>query len=471
MKDMTTGSVTKSIFLFSVPMLLGNVFQQFYNVVDSIVVGRFVGKGALGAVGVCFPIIFFIIALIMGATMGSMVLVAQFFGAKNFEKLRKTVDTTYIVMFMTALIMTVVGLLASRYILIILGTPPEVMKDAKTYMDIIFIGLVSIFGYNGLSAIMRGVGDSKTPLYLLIVSSLINVVLDLLFVLVFKWGVAGVAWATVIAQTVSFALGVIVLNLKIPILALRIRNCGFDKKIFTESLKIGLPSGAQQMFVSLGMMALTRIVNGFGTNALTAFTAAGRVDSFAMMPAMNFSMALSTFTGQNIGADKMDRVAKGLKSTLLMSIFYSLAVTLLIFFKGGDFIKIFNTDPNVVEIGREYLIIVSSFYIAFSVMFASNGLLRGAGDTLIPMIITLFSLWAFRIPISFFLSRFMGTSGIWWGIPVAWCLGAVASLGYYSRGKWKKRIAIRSFDKQKVAEQEIINEVECEDFEKKEFRP
>ncbi|MBN1619688.1 MATE family efflux transporter [candidate division WOR-3 bacterium] len=470
MKDMTAGSVTKNILVFSVPMLLGNVFQQFYNVVDSIVVGRFIGKGALGAVGVCFPIIFFIVALIMGATMGSMVLIAQFFGAKNYEKLRATVDTTYIVMFFTALLMTFVGLLTSGYILRLLGTPFDVIKDAKTYLDIIFIGLISIFGYNGLSAIMRGVGDSKTPLYLLIVSSLINIVLDLLFVLVFRWGVAGVAWATVIAQTISFAMGVVILNMKNPLLSLRIRNCGFDKKIFTESIRIGLPSGAQQMFVSLGMMALTKIVNGFGTNALTAFTAAGRIDSFAMMPAMNFSMALSTFTGQNIGAEKMERVSKGLKSTLLMSIIYSLVVTLVIYFKGGDLIRIFNTDPEVVRIGKEYLLIVSSFYIAFSVMFASNGLLRGAGDTLIPMIITLFSLWAFRVPLSFFLSRFMGTAGIWWGIPVAWCFGAFASLLYYKSGNWRKRIAIRNFNASKVAEGESINEVELEDLEKKEYR-
>ncbi len=442
MKNMTEGSIFKNIIYFSIPMLLGNIFQQFYNVVDSIVVGRFIGKDALAAVGAGFPVMFLVIALIIGATMGSMVLVAQFFGAKDHENLAKMVDTTYIFLFFMSLAACVVGLLFSKNILLLLGTPSEIMRDAKLYMDIMFIGMPMMFGYNGLSAVMRGVGDSKTPLYLLIAASVINIILDLLFVVVFKWGIAGAAWATVISQGFSFLGGMILLHLKKSILAIRIGQMTFNNRLFIRSIQIGIPSGIQQMAVAFGLMALTRIVNGFGTNALAAFTVAGRIDSFAMMPAMNFSIALSTFTGQNIGAGRIDRVKKGVTVTMLISSIVCVFITILIISFKKQLILLFNNDPLVVAIGMEYLFIVSIFYIVFSVMFVYNGALRGAGDTLIPMIVTIMALWAVRVPASYLLSRTMGTAGIWWGIPIAWMIGAAMSFAYYQTGTWKKKVKL-----------------------------
>ncbi|HBD93965.1 MAG: MATE family efflux transporter [Spirochaetes bacterium GWF1_31_7] len=457
MKNMTEGSITKNILYFSIPMLLGNFFQQFYNIVDSIVVGRFVGKEALGAVGIAFPVMFLIIALIMGATTGSMILIAQFYGAKKMDALRRMVDTTYIFLFLMSIIATIAGLLLSPYILQILKTPDSIYQGAKTYIDIMFIGMLPLFGYNGLSALMRGVGDSKTPLYLLVIAAILNVFLDILFVAHFRWGIAGASWATVISQGVSFVFGVIILFQKKSILSIRLKMY-FDKALFSKSIAIGIPSGVQQMAVALGMMALTRIVNGFGTNAIAAYAAAGRIDAFAMMPAMNFSMALSTFTGQNIGANKIDRVKKGLTSTLFMSTVFCLIITTIIMVFGKNLVSMFNSDPDVISIGNEYLVIVSAFYVVFSIMFIYNGLLRGVGDTFIPMIITIFSLWAIRIPTSAILSGFMGTKGIWFGIPIAWLIGAVFSSIYYYTGRWKTKIAIRNFQTVSIMNEEAIIE-------------
>lgn len=471
MKDMTEGNITLNIFLFSVPMLLGNVFQQLYNVVDSIIVGQYLGKNALAAVGAGFPIMFLLIAIIMGATMGSMVLISQFFGAKDNENLRKIIDTTYILLFIMSIIVTVAGLLTSEMILSLMKTPDDILKDAKLYLDIMYIGVFTMFGYNGISAMMRGVGDSKTPLYLLIVASFLNILLDLLFVMVFKWGIAGAAWATVIAQGFSFIIGLVILAVKKSILKIRFTSMQFSRSLFTKSLEIGIPTGIQQMAVATGMMALSRIVNGFGTGAIAAFTAAGRIDSFAIMPSMNFGLALSTFTGQNIGAGKVDRVNKGVTATFIMSIVVSLLTTIVILAFSRDLIGLFNKDPEVIDIGSEYLFIVGLFYVVFSIMFIYSGVLRGAGDTFIPMLITVSSLWFIRVPISYALSKVMGTKGIWWGIPIAWLIGAVFSFIYYKSGVWKKKITNRKFDKSKIVENELIEETEVVDLERKESRP
>lgn len=445
MKDMTTGSPFKNIFYFSLPMLFGNVFQQLYNVIDSIIVGQFIGKQALAAVGASFPIMFFMIALLTGATMGSTVLVSQFYGAKDGVRLKSMTDTTYFFLLLLSIGLTVLGLAIDGWVLHLMNTPADIYNDAKLYIDILFIGMFTMIGYNGISSILRGVGDSKTPLYLLIISTIVNIGLDLLFVVTFGWGIAGAAWATVIAQLVSFIATVILLKRKSPALAIRLSGLNLDFGMFFKSIKIGLPSGIQQMAVAMGFMALTRIVNGFGTNAIAAFTAAGRIDSFAMMPAMNFSMAVSTFVGQNIGAKREDRVKAGLKATLVMSLAVSVFITLCMLIFGENLIRLFSHDAQIIKIGKEYLYIVSSFYIFFSSMFVVNGVLRGAGDTFIPMCITIMSLWLFRIPIAACLSTIWGTAGIWWGIPIAWVLGAVLAYLYFKTGKWKTKTAIRSF--------------------------
>jgi putative MATE family efflux protein len=290
---------------------------------------------------------------------------------------------------------------------------------------------------------LRGLGDSKTPLYFLVISTVMNVILVWLFVAVFKWGVAGSAWATVIAQAGAFFTGIIYLNRTHEIVKLNSLKLVFDRAIFRKSLMIGLPTGLQQTFVSMGMLAVTRIVNGFGTDVIAAYSVAVRLDSLAGMPAMNFGAALSTFVGQNLGANKPERVRHGLKATFMMSGALAVLTSLFVIIFRHHLMHLFTEDVAVIEIGAQYLVIVSSFYIFFSTMFVIGGVMRGAGDTIIPMFISLFALWVIRIPAAWILSRYFGVDGIWWSIPVAWFIGMSLSYLYYLKGNWKTKVVVR----------------------------
>jgi len=443
MKDLTIGKESKLIFNFAVPMLLGNVFQQVYNITDSIIVGKFLGTESLAAVGASFPIIFTLIALVIGIGSGASTIISQYYGAKDMENVKKSIDTIYIVLFFASIVITSFGILFSKELFQLLQLPAEIIPQASTYLNIYLGGMIFAFGFNAISSILRGLGDSKTPLYFLIFSTLLNVVFDLIFVLVFKWGIAGAAIATVIAQAAAFISLLLYLNKTNEIMLFSLRNIKFDKTVFKHMVRIGLPSGLQQTFVALGMMALISIVNKFGTNVIAAYTVAGRIDSLAAMPAMNFSAALSSFIGQNLGANKLSRVIKGFKATLIMSSIVSVVVSVIVILFSTSLMSLFTNDSEVIRIGHEYLIIVSSFYLFFSTMFVTSGVLRGAGDTIIPMFITLFSLWIIRIPLASILSSRVGEVGIWWAIPIAWFLGMTGSYFYYKMGKWKTKGVVK----------------------------
>ena len=443
MKDLTKGNESKLIFYFALPMLLGNVLQQLYNTVDSWVVGNFVGKEAMGAVTLSFPIMFLLISMIMGVTMGSTILLSQYYGAKDMKRVKGTIDTAYIFLFFSSIIITIAGLILSGPILRIMRTPADIMPQAQAYLNVIFIGMIFMFGYNSIGAVLRGLGDSKTPLLFLIISTVINIVLDLFFVLILKWGVSGVAWATVIAQAVSFIFGVYHLNKNHEVLRFNIKNMVFDKEIFRLSLKLGLPSGVQQMLFSFGMMAMQTMVNNFGTDTVAGFGVAGRIDSFATMPLMNFGAAISTFVGQNIGANKPERVRKGYLSTLLMSSVVCIIVGGLIMLFSRQFVSFFNPDSAVIEVGASYLLIVAPFYLVISTMFITNSVMRGAGDAIFPMISSLVALWLIRIPVAYVLSGKMGANGIWWAVPVGWTSGMIITMVYYKTGRWKNKAVTR----------------------------
>jgi len=289
MRDLTVGKESKVIFKFAIPMLLGNVFQQMYNIVDSIIVGNFLGKEALGAVGASFPIIFVLLSLVIGIATGSTIIISQYFGAKKMDKVKQTIDTMYVILLFASVIVAVIGVTFSEAVFRLIKLPEDIMPQAVTYFTIYAAGAITLFGFNGTSAILRGLGDSKTPLYFLIFSTILNICLDLLFVLVFKWGIAGVAYATVISQGSAFVAAIIYLNKTHKVINISFRKFDFNWPIFHKSIKIGLPSGLQQMFVALGMMALFRIVNDFGTSVVAAYSVAVKLNSFATMPAMNFS--------------------------------------------------------------------------------------------------------------------------------------------------------------------------------------
>ncbi len=457
MKDLTVGSVGKNILRFAMPMLVGHMFQQLYTFVDQIIVGRFLGKEALAAVGASFPVIFTLIALIIGIATGGTIVISQFFGARDFNRVKRAIDTIFIVMGVFAVLMTVIGISFAEQIFRLINLPEELMPLATNYFTIYVSGLIVFFGFNGVAAILRGLGDSITPLYFLVISTLLNIGLDLLFIVKLGWGIEGAAFATLIAQGTAFIIAVFYLNRNHELIRFNFRDFAFDWDIFRQSIRIGLPTGIQQAFVALGMMALMRIVNGFGTDVVAGYTAAGRLDSLAVIPSMVFAQALATFVGQNIGAGKIDRVKKGLARTLLMSSAVAMGITILIIIFKYPLMSLFTRDQGVIDIGGDYLTIVTTFYLLFTAMFTYGGVMRGAGDTLIPMFLTIFSLWIIRIPAAVFLSQEsillfghsikglgMGADGIWWSIPSGWGIGLLLSVIYYRTGRWKTRTVIKA---------------------------
>ena len=423
-------------------MIIGNVFQQAYNLVDSIIVGRYLGKDALAAVGASFPLIFLLISLIIGVASGATIMIAQFYGAKEIEKVKLTNSTLMIFLLVASIIMTFIGVTWTEEVFRLIQLPKELLPQASSYLKVYLLGLVFFFGYNGIVAVLRGLGDSKTPLYFLIIATILNILLDLLFIVVLGFGVEGTAYATIISQAIALFSAILYLQWKNNIIQFKWADFKFDKALYIQSIKIGLPAGLQATFVALGMTAVLGIVNGFGTDVVAAYSVAIRLDALATLPAMNFAAALSTFVGQNIGAHKMDRIVKGYRSTLIMSSSVSVFISIIFYFFGSHLMGIFTKDTHVIAIGTEYLIIVSSFYIIFSAMFSTNAVMRGAGDTMIPMFVTLIALWIVRVPASYFLSNIYGEIGIWWSLPLAWAVGLFFSFAYYKTGRWKRKVVV-----------------------------
>ena len=393
--------------------------------------------------GASFPIIFTLIALVIGVASGGTIVISQLFGAKNFKMVKRAIDTVFIMLFAAAIILTALGFPFIEQIFRLMQLPEELMDMGVSYLSVYVGGLFLFFGYNGIAAILRGLGDSITPLYFLILATVLNIGLDLLFIVVLGWGVEGAAWATLIAQGVAFIAAAIYLNRTHPLIKFNLMNFAFDKKVFRESMRIGLPTGLQHTFVALGMMALMGIVNTFGTDVTAAYTAAGRLDSLAVIPAMVFAQALATYVGQNMGAGRLDRVNRGLWTTMFMSSTVSLVMTAVVIIFKYPLMGWFTEDITVIRIGGDYLTIVTSFYLIFTTMFIFGSVMRGAGDTLIPMFITLFSLWLVRIPAAFFLSDRLGESGIWWSIPTGWTMGLILTLIYYRMGRWKTMVVVK----------------------------
>jgi len=384
--------------------------------------------------------------MIIGLVMGTTVIISQYFGAKDFVRVKRAIDTMYIYSTIAGIIATIVGILISEPLLRLLGLPEEIMPQAVLYLKIYLSGIVIFFGFNGTSAVLRGLGDSKTPLYFLIIATVANIIFVLLFVAVFKWGVAGAAYATLLANAIAFGLAIYWLNKTHKLIRIAIKGLHFDREIFRKSVNIGLPTGIQQTLVAMGALALMGIVNKFGTNVIAGFSVASRLDALAVIPAMSFSQALSTFVGQNIGANKPERIRAGLIATLKMSGIVTIVTTIFIVFGGHLLMSMFTTDQEVIRLGDQYLTIVSIFYITFTLMFIYGGLMRGAGDTLIPMFISILSLWLIRIPMAWFLSGKIGAQGVWWSIPAGWVIGLILSYLYYKSGYWKKKAIVKYDD-------------------------
>ena len=448
MLDLTEGKPWKLLLQFSIPMLIGNVLMQLYSVADFYIVGNYIGPEAMASVGTSMPIVFALVSFIIGIAMGSTVIVSQYYGAKDAVKIKRSIDTIIIFLVVAALTVTIVGMIFCDTLLRLVGTPDDIFAGAHTFMQINLIGLLPLFGINCLGAILRGLGDSKTPLYVMLISSGLNIILLLAFVPGMGWGIAGAAWATILTQTITVTGMILWLNRKHPVIKITFRRLAFDMEIFRSSIRIGLPNGVQQALVAVGQMALLGIVNRFtveNSDVLVAYSIVNRIDTLAMAPAMSFSIAIAAFTGQNIGAQKLCRIPSGLRATLGMSTIVTVVISTVVMVFAQPVIHMFSMDitPDALIVGKRYLLVVCPFCVFFSTMFIFTGVMRGAGDTLVPMFITLLSLWLVRIPLASFLSGFMGTDGIWWSLPICWVVGSACAFLYYRTGRWKNKGVIK----------------------------
>ncbi|EQI06841.1 MATE family efflux transporter [Clostridioides difficile] len=393
MKDLTTGHEGKSIFFFAMPMLIGSLFQQLYNTADSIIVGRFIGKEAMAAVSGANPIMFLLVAALMGVSLGFSILVSQFYGSGDLKKVKATIDTTYILLFIGSILISILGIVFGGPMLKLMNTPESVFAQSKLYLTIIFSGILFSAGYNSVSAILRGLGDSVTPLYFLIIATILNIVLDLTFIVVLRMGVEGVALATIMAQAVSFIISIIYLNKKHEVLKFKIKGIVYDNKIFKDGLRLGLPSGIQQMLFSIGNMTLQFLVNSYGTSAMAAFGAGLRIENFISLPIMNLGSAVSTFVAQNIGAGENERVKKGIRESIKMTLVLAVTVIALILLFRENLIALFNTDKDVIKIGSSYLFIIGPFFLFIGTSFVLSSAMKGAGDSMFALISSIVSLW------------------------------------------------------------------------------
>lgn len=439
LKTMAEGNPLSIILTFSIPMLIGNIFQQLYNMVDSIVVGNYVGKIALAAVGTGFPIIFMMSAMFIGIGMGATVLISQFFGADDIDNVKRTIKTIYTALVIAIIPISVLGVLLSEPILRLINTPADTLPMAKQYMVIIFAGLIGGLGFNINSGILQGLGDSKSSLLFLVISSLLNIILDLIFVLIFHLAVAGVAYATIIAQIFSWIFGIIYMRKKYGILDISFTNMEFDKNIFKNILKLGLPTGVQQALFSVGIMSLQSLVNSYGSDFIAGFNVANKLDTFAFMPIQSFSNAMTTYTGQNIGAGRIDRVRKGMVSTMFLSIGFSIGAAIFVIPMGPLLLRLFNNDAAVVHAGMIYLKNVMPFFSLLAVVFILNSVIRGAGESVIPMIGSIVSLWLGRLPAAYYIAYNFGKEYMFVSYAVGWLFWLIITGPYYLSGKWKSK--------------------------------
>ncbi|MCO7168431.1 MATE family efflux transporter [Parabacteroides merdae] len=437
--DLTEGKVWKVIVRFALPLLVGNLLQQFYNITDSIIVGQFLGKEALAAVSASFFIYYFIISLVIGVGSGTTVVISQLFGAKQYQKVQLAFSSFFIFMLVGGIILSIAGIIFAEPVFRLTNTPEEVIPQAVAYFRIYIGGTFLFVTFNSIISILRGVGESVRPMLFILITTVLNIAFDLLFILVFKWGIEGAARATVVSQGIGMCIALAYVNNTHPLLSIKKQDMLFDWKLFKESLKIGLPTSVQQCAIALGLIALLGIVNSFGTNTLTAYGAAGKIDTIITQAILTLSGALAAFCGQNIGAGRLDRVKKGVQFTMYTNIALGLLTFAAVYLFGNEMMRIFTKDIDVVAIGKEYLLIIGGFFIVHGALNVYNGALRGAGDTLFPMITSLVCLWLIRIPLAYYLSSWLERNGIWWAIGISITIGLIVTFVYYKIGFWKRR--------------------------------
>ncbi|SHK05520.1 putative efflux protein, MATE family [Hathewaya proteolytica DSM 3090] len=446
-RDMTEGTPWKRIVEFSIPMLLGNIAQQLYNTADSIIVGKYIGDNALAAVGSAGPILNLLIVLFVGISVGAGIMVSQYFGAKERDNLSNTVGVCITLTAIASVIIMVIGPISTYPILNLLNTPRSILTWSGQYLIIYYLGIAGFAYYNILSGVLRGLGDSISSLLFLIVATLINVGLDLLFVAVMDMGVAGVALATVIAQAISAILCMIRLAQMKGTFDLNLETLKLKKTFCFQIIKLGLPSGITQAIFSMAMIVVQSLTNSFGEMVIACNVIVMRVDGFAMMPNFTFGNAMTTFTGQNVGARKLHRVHEGTKQGTIIAVSTACVITVAILLFGRSLMSIFTDTQELVDMGMRMMKILAVGYIAMAITQSLSGVMRGAGDTMTPMWISLIVTVLLRVPVAYGIAYFTRSVAYPHGRPestfisllVSWSMGAIITIIAYKKGAWKNK--------------------------------
>ena len=431
-KELTIGNPLKLILNFMFPILIGNMFQQFYNLVDALIVGRTLGINALGAVGATGPLIFLFISFIFATTQGFSVVTAQKFGARDYEMVKKSVGTSFILSFILTIILTLLSAPFAYQMLDFFMTPSDIIKPAYDYLFIMFIGVFATVFYNLSSNIIRALGDSKTPLYFLIFASILNIFLDLLFILKFNMGVSGAAWATVLSQAVATILCLIFMFIKFPILKLKKTDWQIDKKFAYEHLYVGIPMGFQMSVLSIGIIALQFVLNGLGSIAVAAYTTAMRVDQLFSQIYLALGATVATYTAQDYGAKRMSRIKEGAKASVLIAFIASVFAVIFLTFFSGNIVALFMDEPHpeVIRLAVMYIHIIMVFFFFLGVLLIYRNILQGMGNVIAPLASGVAELIA-RTACAFILGHYFGYLGICLSTPAAWVAAAIVLyIGY-----------------------------------------
>ena len=438
--NMITDSPGSALLLFALPMILGNLFQQFYNIMDSVVVGRFVSEEALASVGASYSITNVFIAIAIGGGIGSSVVVSQFLGAKQLGNMKTAISTTLINFLTLSVLLGTLGFLFNEPILAWMNTPENVFADASVYLSIYFVGLPFLFMYNVQAAIFQSLGDSRTPLYLLIFSSLLNIVLDLLFVIRFHQGVAGVAVATLMAQGLSAVISFTILLKRLKTYEVTEAFHFYDMTMMVNMMRVAIPSTLQQSIVHIGMLLVQSVVNVFGSAVMAGFAAGTRIESICIVPMLAIGNAMSTFTAQNIGAGRPDRVKQGYRYCYAMVGFFAVVICIIMQLWGDLFIRGFLNEGSAetaFQTGMAYVRFISFFFLFIGLKATTDGLLRGAGDVVVFTIANLVNL-AIRVIVAAVFAPIIGVQAVWYAVPMGWAANYIISFMRYLTGKWSR---------------------------------
>ena len=439
LRDMTAGSPAGHILYFALPLLAGSLLQQLYNMVDSWVVGRYVGDGALAAVGVGFPVLTMFSSLFIGLSSGGTVVIAQFFGAGKMDRVRDAVDTIYAAFLTSIVPLTALALLAVGPILRLLQVEEAAYGEAHLYLMVVCAGLAGSIGYNLNAGILGGLGNSRSTLLFLAVASVMNILLDLALVLAFGLGVFGVALGTILAQAFSWLFGVFYINRRYPEISLRLLPRRFDRALFRQIMGIGLPAGIQMSLVALGAMVVMGKINSYGKEFTAGYNVGFRLDQLAFLPIQSLSSAVISFVGQNTGARKPERARRGIRVAVALSAAWALLMTAVLLPFREPLVAFFSPTPAVTHAGAVYLLCIMPFYFMVAVMFCLNNAMRGAGDSVFPMVDVILSLILVRVPAVYYLAERYGPDYMYYGCAVGWAVGLALSLVWYFSGRWKRR--------------------------------